>query len=614
MKDWTIINLIFFVQIVYSQCEEGFIFIEDVPPSVTMWPADSCFYSADYSALEDVLFQNELSSYSNPLEMGTQTWINGRLKNWVADYNFSGSGLSEPISVLPESIENWTELTYLALQWNNLSSIPESLDQLIGLSSLYISNNQLNGLPETIGNLSNLFFLDLGYNQIEEIPENFCNLQNLSYLWIFNNDLAELPDCVCDLNIDWSGIDGAWYPYFGIGGNYLCENLPECISNSEHLDISLDQFIYSFMVEDPQNCDILEVVFQADWNLVGLPLEVENPLYTAVFPTSIPGTLFTFDNTYTQTDVLTSGIGNWLRFENQGSTVLNGIFIEELSINLISDWNIISGISETINLTQVNDPDNILIPGTFYGFNETYYQTTQLEPGKGYWVRAIHSGEISLSASAPLSRIKSFQPPSHLNTLKFQNTILYFGEDVQEENAFSYSLPPKPPWGARDIRFLGDTKLCTTNECIVEVTKPSRENIVIECNINDGMDWEIVDNSGNVSKCGNAQALEFESDSKTFILRKSISQNTPTNFALFPAHPNPFNPSTTIRFFVPELSKVEVSIYDGQGRFIETLLNEQLAAGNHNVAWNANRFSTGVYFAKIESSGFLQFEKLLMVK
>lgn len=191
---------------------------------------------------------------------------------------------------------------------------------------------------------------------------------------------------------------------------------------------------------------------------------------------------------------------------------------------------------------------------------------------------------------------------------------MYFGEDVRGENFLGYSLPPKPPLGTNDVRFFGDTKLCTMDECIVEVTKPSRENIVIECNINDGMDWEIVDNSGNVSKCGNAQALEFESDSKTFILRKSISQNTPTNFALFPAHPNPFNPSTTIRFFVPELSKVEVSIYDGQGRFIETLLNEQLAAGNHNVAWNANRFSTGVYFAKIESSGFLQFEKLLMVK
>ncbi len=64
-----------------------------------------------------------------------------------------------------------------------------------------------------------------------------------------------MPECICDLNIDWSGMDLAWYPYFAIGGNYLCEDLPDCIANSEHLNISLDQFIYSFMVEAPQNCD-----------------------------------------------------------------------------------------------------------------------------------------------------------------------------------------------------------------------------------------------------------------------------------------------------------------------------------------------------------------------
>ncbi|SVC56118.1 uncharacterized protein METZ01_LOCUS308972, partial [marine metagenome] len=281
MKKSVLVNLVFYLssQFVYGQCEDGFIFIDEIPSSVTMWPADSCFYSEDLTALEDILLVNELSSYTSPLEMGTQTWINGRFKNWVADYNFSGSGLTEPISILPESIGNWTELSYLALQWNNLSSVPESLGLLTGLSSLYISNNQLSGLPEAIGNLSNLYFFDLGYNQIEVIPESFCDLGNLSYLWLFNNLLSTMPECICDLNIDWSGIDGAWYPYFAIGGNYLCENLPECVENSEHLDISLDQFIYSFMVEDSQNCggDSLMVIVQTDWNLIGLPLEVEDP-------------------------------------------------------------------------------------------------------------------------------------------------------------------------------------------------------------------------------------------------------------------------------------------------------------------------------------------------
>ncbi len=242
------------INVLQSHCEENFIYFDNVPSSVTLYPNDSCFFSGDYVVLEYILNSNELNNYSNPLEMGTQTWINGRLKNWVADYNFTGSGLTQPISVLPESINNWTELAYLALQWNNLTTIPESLGQLSSLSSLYISNNQLSELPESLESLSNLFFLDLGYNQIEEIPESICNLENLSYLWLFNNSLSEMPECICNLNVEWSAMDGAWYPYFAIGGNYLCENLPNCIANSEHLDSSLDQFIYSFIVLDTQDC------------------------------------------------------------------------------------------------------------------------------------------------------------------------------------------------------------------------------------------------------------------------------------------------------------------------------------------------------------------------
>ena len=58
-------------------------------------------------------------------------------------------------------------------------------------------------------------------------------------------------------------------------------------------------------------------------------------------------------------------------------------------------------------------------------------------------------------------------------TLKFENQILYFGVNEPEENFLSYSLPPKPPTGGKDIRFLGDTKLCVSNECYIEVMNPS---------------------------------------------------------------------------------------------------------------------------------------------
>jgi hypothetical protein len=54
-------------------------------------------------------------------------------------------------------------------------------------------------------------------------------------------------------------MDAAWYPYFAIGGNQLCDDVPECVANSEHFHTSLDQFYYSFMVVDSQNCDAAAV-------------------------------------------------------------------------------------------------------------------------------------------------------------------------------------------------------------------------------------------------------------------------------------------------------------------------------------------------------------------
>ncbi len=617
------------IQAYSIQCGEEFTFISDIPPSITIWPADSCFYTNDLLALEDVISENELNSYTSPLEMGTQTWINGRLKNWVADYNFSGSGLTEPISILPESIGNWTELSYLALQWNNLTEIPEALGQLTGLSSLYISNNQLGGLPESIGNLTNLYFLDLGYNQIESIPESFCDLTNLSYLWLFNNLLSAMPECICNLNIDWSGIDGAWYPYFAIGGNYLCENLPECISNSEHLNTSLDQFIYSFMVEDPQNCDSLEVVFQTDWNLIGLPLEVEDPYYTAVFPNAIPGTLYLFDGTYTQTQELINGTGYWLRFDEQAMVTITGNLIQELSINLATDWNLISGISEVLEVSQITDPDNILIPGTFYGFEDTYNQVSQLEPGKGYWVRTNNSGEILLSASLRTTNMmKIVQVPEDANTIKYGDQILYFGNNIEVENPLSYSLPPKPLAPSTDIRFLGDTKLCSTDECVIEVMNPNEVfHINYDLQLCDNLElsqssvscgWKLVnEKTGKEYSLSGNGSIKITGNVSELILRKSTSLQTPTEYSLFPAHPNPFNPVTTIRFSVPVVDTkhtVSLRVYDITGKLVETLVDEKLTPGNHSVNWNAVGFSSGMYFIFLEGDGKRQIQKVVLMK
>ena len=101
-----------------------------------------------------------------------------------------------------------------------------------------------------------------------------------------------------------------------------------------------------------------------DWNLVGLPLVVSDNSYSAVFPDAIPGTLYLFDGTYYQAQELNHGTGYWLRFDNEGMSVLFGESIPDLTLALNADWNLITGISDTVSLNQIEDPNEIIVPGT----------------------------------------------------------------------------------------------------------------------------------------------------------------------------------------------------------------------------------------------------------
>jgi hypothetical protein len=286
---------------------------------------------------------------------------------------------------------------------------------------------------------------------------------------------------------------------------------------------------------------------------------------------------------------------------------------------------LISGISVNVDINNVIDPENIIIPGTLYGFNDSYVQTSELEPGKGYWLNANNSGEIMLSASAIAARIKTFQPTENLNTLTLNNTLLYFGADIPQEELMNYSLPPKPFAPAKDIRFSGDAKFCPSDECVIEVMNHGQP-LVFECDVKDGENWEILDESGNVllsataDKCSSAQILELSGESEMIVLRKTTSTQTPSEFSFYPAHPNPFNPTTTIRFSTKMDSHSSLRIYDITGKLVETLVDENLPSGNHNIKWhgtdkNGTKMSSGVYFIQLKSGlDFIQTEKVLLIK
>jgi len=87
-----------------------------------------------------------------------------------------------------------------------------------------------------------------------------------------------------------------------------------------------------------------------------------------------------------------------------------------------------------------------------------------------------------------------------------------------------------------------------------------------------------------------------------------------SSFRLFENYPNPFNPTTTIRFEVPQSGFVSLKVFDVLGREVATLVNEEKSPGTYSVRWDATAVGSGTYFYRLESNGRHEIRRMVLVK
>jgi photosystem II stability/assembly factor-like uncharacterized protein len=88
----------------------------------------------------------------------------------------------------------------------------------------------------------------------------------------------------------------------------------------------------------------------------------------------------------------------------------------------------------------------------------------------------------------------------------------------------------------------------------------------------------------------------------------------PNEFKLGQNYPNPFNPSTTIDYSIPRRSFVTITIFDLLGRKVTTMVNSEMAAGNHKVKFDGSSFSSGIYFYQLKVDDYFSNKKMILVK
>jgi hypothetical protein len=91
--------------------------------------------------------------------------------------------------------------------------------------------------------------------------------------------------------------------------------------------------------------------------------------------------------------------------------------------------------------------------------------------------------------------------------------------------------------------------------------------------------------------------------------------NIPVETQLYPAYPNPFNPSTTIKYLLKaNQTNSSLRVFDAMGRLVRTLFEGKQSQGTYSFSFNAAGLSSGIYFVQLQTETQLYTQKLVLIK
>lgn len=191
-------------------------------------------------------------------------------------------------------------------------------------------------------------------------------------------------------------------------------------------------------------------------------------------------------------------------------------------------------------------------------------------------------------------------------------------------------------WGALPVELSSFTSAVSSNNVTLNWTTVSELNnsgFNIERKSSTEAEWKL---AGNVSGNGTTtniseysftdrnvasgryiyrlKQIDFNGNFEYFNLNNEIEVGTPSKFALSQNYPNPFNPETKIKYELPVNGYVSIKVFDNSGKEVAVLVNGNVPAGYHTVSFKASNLSSGIYFYRLETAGFVKVMKMALVK
>ena len=387
------------------------------------------------------------------------------------------------------------------------------------------------------------------------------------------------------------------------------------------------------------------------WNMISNPVKRtgQNGV-RQLYPNAVFDYAYTFQpgQGYFQSMTMANGVGYWEKFPASETNVITGEIRSADTVDIATGWNAIGSISTSVEASRVSTIPSGLRASAFFSFANGYSSADHIVPGKGYWVKSNGSGKLVLSAWAvdelcvPFSHTLALV--QSLNSLRITDAAgnsqtLYFGREGTDRMATSaFEMPPLPPADAFDARFesveggLMVALLPVVSASPVELPirlQSAAYPVTVAWDILDAVKYELADGATGELLCEGSlesrDSVRVEDNSiGRLLLRVPGGTGVPNEFALWQNFPNPFNPSTTIRFALPVESLLTIEIFNLLGQCVRNLTAGKREAGYHTVVWDGSTdaglsLGSGVYLLHLKANGadgrsFSSVQKLLLLK
>lgn len=273
------------------------------------------------------------------------------------------------------------------------------------------------------------------------------------------------------------------------------------------------------------------------------------------------------------------------------------------------------------------------IPFSWQGQSQVDYAERLMVPNElGTSVDLINNNQIdiplsfSLNASWVTENCQLAAFIQNLDTKEILQGDKVWLSDLQQLSSVNVQSP-----NGGEIWVIGETEDITWT-CV------NVSDVKIEMSMDNGSNWStIVDSIPNtetyswvvtapdssneclirVSNVSNGDIYDVSDGTFTIDIISDVDNelnNLPTEYSLGQNFPNPFNPSTTIKYAVPKSSFVNIKIYDMTGQEVASLVNEVKEAGIYEIKFDAHNLASGVYIYRMIAENFTSVKKLNLLK